>query len=185
MKRRSNKGIGGGTRWSASEDRIVRKFYPDYPEMQRRLVSRSYGAIRNRARKLGVAAPRHVWTNRDVAKLRALYLQGATRAEVSAAFPHLTRCQICSKAGHIRLVRARRTPHMLGIPPLDEIRKQAAQRGWTLRKLDKMARTGRYFQQTTRRVDWDHLARAVEKLGGTIEIAWQSDDALISMTRTS
>jgi hypothetical protein len=76
----------------------------------------------------------------------------------------------------IRLVRARRTPYVLGIPPLDEIRKQATLRGWTLRKLDKMARTGRYFQQTTRRVDWDQLARAVKKLGGTIEIAWQSDE---------
>jgi hypothetical protein len=145
--------------------------------MQRRLVSRSYYAIRNRARKLGVAASRHVWTNHDVAKLRTLYLQGATRAEVSAAFPHLTRCQICSKAGHIRLARARRAPYVLGIPPLDEIRKQATALGLTWRKLDKIAKTGRYFQQTTRRVDWDHLAKAVEKLGGRIEITWRSDGA--------
>lgn len=92
-------------------------------------------------------------------------LQGATRAEVSAAFPHLTRCQICSKAGHIRLVRERRTPHMLGIPPLDEIRKPAAQRGWTLRKLDKMARTGRYFQQTTRRVGITSPGRSRNSVG--------------------
>jgi hypothetical protein len=143
--------------------------------MQRRLVSRSYCAIRNRARKLGVAASRHIWTNHDVTKLRTLYLQGATRAEVSAAFPHLTRCQICSKAGHIRLVRTRKTPYVLGIAPLDELRKQAAHRGWSLRKLDKIAKTGRYFQQTTRRVDWDHLAKAVEKLGGRIEIRWLSE----------
>lgn len=178
MKRRSNKGTGCGTRWSAGEDRIVRSFYPNYPEMQRRLVSRSYCAIRNRARKLGIATARHVWTNRDEAKLRRLYLQGATRAEVDAAFPLLTRCQICSKAGHIRLVRARRTPYPLGIPPLDDVRKQATALGLTWRKLDKIAKTGRYFQQTTRRVDWDHLAKAVEKLGGRIEITWRSDDGL-------
>jgi hypothetical protein len=111
----------------------------------------------------------------DVAKLQTLYLQGATRAEVAAAFPRLTQCQICSKAGHLRLVRARRIPYVLGIPPLDEIRKQAALRGWTLRKLDKMAKTGRYFQQTTRRVDWDQLAKAGEMLGGIIEITWLSE----------
>lgn len=178
MKRRPYRGSGGGTRWSASEDRIVRKFYPDYSEMQRRLASRSYYAIRSRARKLGIAAPRHIWTNRDVTKLRTLYLQGATRAEVCAAFPHLTRCQICGKAGHIRLVRARKTPYLLDIPPLDEVRKQATALGLTWRKLDKIAKTGRYFQQTTRRVDWDHLARAVEKLSGRIEITWRSNDGL-------
>jgi hypothetical protein len=65
---------------------------------------------------------------------------------------------------------------VLGISPLDGIREQAAHRGWTLRKLDKIAKTGRYCQQTTRRVDWSYLARAVEVLGGTIEIAWSPDD---------
>jgi len=158
--------------WSASEERILKRFYPDYLKMQRSLASRSYCAIRHRARKLGVATARHVWTNHNEAKLRKLYLQGATRAEVEAAFPHLTRSQICSKAAHIRLVRPRKTPHVLGIQPLDEVRKQAALRGWTLRKLDKAAKTGHYFQQTTRRVDWNHLAKAVEALGGAIEITW-------------
>jgi len=54
---------------------------------------------------------------------------------------------------------------MLGIPPLDEIRKPAAQRGWTLRKLDKMARTGRYFQQTTRRVGITSPGRSRNSVG--------------------
>jgi hypothetical protein len=58
----------------------------------------------------------------------------------------------------------------------DIVRKQAVIRGWIWRKLDKLAKTGRYFQQTTRRVDWDHLAKAIEILGGTIEIAWLSHE---------
>jgi hypothetical protein len=61
---------------------------------------------------------------------------------------------------------------VLDIPSLDEVRKQAALRGWTLRKLDKVAKTGRYFQQTTRRIDWKRIARAVEVLGGAIDITW-------------
>ena len=65
---------------------------------------------------------------------------------------------------------------MLGIPPLDEVRKQAALRGWSLRKLDKAAKTGRYFQQTTRRADWDHLAKAAAVLGGEIRFEWLRDD---------
>jgi hypothetical protein len=145
--------------------------------MRRRLPTRSYGALRSRARHLGVAASRYIWTNHNEDKLRKLYQQGATRAEVAAAFPLLTQSQICSKAAHIRLVRARRTPYVLGIPPLDKVGKKAALRGWTLRKLDKIAKTGRYFQQTTRRVDWKLLARAIEVLGGTIAFIWQPYDA--------
>lgn len=171
MNRRHRK-FSSGMQWSAGDDRIIKTFYPSYPQMQRRLVSRSYGAIRNRTRKLNIATTRHVWTNLDVAKLRKLYLQGATRAEVAAAFPSLSQSQICSKATHIHLVRARRAPYVLGIPPLDEVRKQAALRGWTLRKLDKVAKTGRYFQQTTRQIDWSHIAKAAEVLGGTIVFIW-------------
>lgn len=55
--------------------------------MQRRLRARSYYAIRGRARTLGVAARRHVWTNPEVKTLQALYLRGATCAQVVAAFP--------------------------------------------------------------------------------------------------
>lgn len=113
--------------------------------------------------------------NSEVTKLRALYLRGATCAEVAAAFPGFRPHQITSKARHIRLVRGQREPYALGIPPIDTVREQAAIRGWTWRRLDKLAKTGRYFQQTTRRVDWDHLARAIEVLGGTIDIDWLSD----------
>ena len=175
MRRYFQRRASSGARWSANEDRIVAAFYPDYAELQRRLRPRSYYAIRNRARILNVARRRHIWTNSDVKKLQALYVRGATCAEAVVAFPRFSSHQITSKAKHIRLVRRQREPYVLGIPQIDAVRKQAAIRGWTWRKLDKLARTGRYFQRTTRRVDWDHLARAIEILGGVIEIAWQSN----------
>jgi hypothetical protein len=165
-----------GARWSTNEDQIIKTFYPDYAQMQRCLQARSYYAIRNRARALGAATRRHVWTNSEVARLRTLYLRGATCAEIAAAFPGFSWHQVASKARHIRLVRGQREPYILGVPPIDVVRKQAVIRGWTWRKLDKFAKTGRYFQQTTRRVDWDHLAKAIEILGGTIEIAWLSHE---------
>jgi hypothetical protein len=176
MMTRVCKRTSSGTRWSTGNDRIIQTLYPDYPEMRRRLRNRSYYAIRNRARYLGVAVSRYIWTNHDKDKLRKLYLCGATRAEVAAAFPYLTQSQICSKAGHIGLLRARRPPHVLGIPPLDDVRRRAAVRGWTLRRLDKAAKTGRYFQQTTRRIDWNHIARAVGVLEGAIDISWLRDN---------
>ena len=177
MKRDFRKQASSGSRWLPNEDQTVVIFYPNYAEMQRRLRARSYYAIRGRARTLGVAARRHVWTNPEVKTLETLYLRGATCAQVVAVFPKLSLRQITSKARHIRLVSGRRKPYMLGIQPIDMVREQAAIRGWTLRKLDELARTGRYFQQTTRRVDWGHLAKAIKVLGGTIEIAWLSGES--------
>lgn len=174
MSRRFYRRVSSGKRWSVREDQTLAMLYPDYGEIQRRLKRRSYYAIRGRARTLGIVTRRHVWTHPEVKRLRTLYRRGATRAEANAAFPGLSQSQICSKARHIRLVRARRDPYKLGVVPLDAVRKQATARGLSWRKLDKIAKTGRYFQQTTRRVDWAHLARAIEKLGGTIEIAWRS-----------
>jgi hypothetical protein len=165
--------LSSGKQWSARENEIVKILYPKYRKILRRLKGRSYGAVRNRARNLGIVKRRHVWTNREEALLRKLYAQGATRAEVSREFPLLTNSQVCAKARHIRLVRARKEPYRLGISPIDEVRRKAAKQGLTWRQLDKIAGTRRYFQQTTRRIDWVYLAKATEKLGGTIEITWQ------------
>ena len=181
MKRHRSKRVSNRTRrrasdkkrWSSREDEVIRTLYPDYRKLQGHLSKRSYYAIRSRARTLGVAPQRHIWTNHEIAKLRSLYSRGATRAELTSVFSNLTSHQICSKARYIRLIRARREPYALGISPLDAIRKRAAAQGLTLRELDKLAKTKRYFQQTTRRVDWEHLSRAIEKLGGTIEITWR------------
>jgi hypothetical protein len=176
VRRYFRRRASSGARWSTNEDQIIATFYPDYAQMQRCLPARSYYAIRNRVKTLGVATRRHVWTNPEVIRLRTLYLRGATCAEVTAAFPGFSSQQVASKARHICLVRGQREPYMLGVPPIDIVRKQAVIRGWTWRKLDKFAKTGRYFQQTTRRVDWDHLAKAIAILGGTIEIAWPSHE---------
>lgn len=173
MKARRRRRFSSRKQWSAREDGLIRTLYPDYRTLRKLLRTRSYGALRGRARTLGVAARRHVWTNRDVAKLERLYRSGATNAELALAFPILTRYQICSKARHIRLARTRREPYSLDIPPLDAIRKQASVQGLTWRRLDELARTGRYFQQTTRRLDWNRLASAVEQLSGTIEVVWR------------
>jgi len=98
-----------------------------------------------------------------------LYLRGATMRGGGGG---ISRLQFASgrQQGQTYSSRPRaERPYMLGVPPIDIVRKQAVIRGWTWRKLDKAAKTGRYFQQTTRRVDWDHLAKAIEILGGTIE----------------
>jgi hypothetical protein len=171
MKRKRR--LSSGKQWSTREDEIVKSLYPKYRKILKRLKGRSYWAVRNRARTLGIVAPRHIWTNSEIKRLKTLYARDATRAEVSREFPYLTSSQLCAKAGHIRLARARNEPYKLGILPIDDVRRKASAQGLTWRQLDKIAKTGRYFQQTTRRVDWMYIAKAIEKLGGTIEITWR------------
>lgn len=163
-------------KWSAREDRILKDVYPDYRRMQRRLPKRTYSAIRHRVRALGIAKQRHIWTVLEEKRLRKLYAHGAARVEIAAAFPHLRQQQIFSKVSHLGLTRAQGAAYLLDVPEIDSVRQQAAVQGLTLRELDRRAKTGRYFQKSTKRVNWARLAKAVERLGGRIEIRWNPVD---------
>lgn len=175
MNGRAGKRTSSRRKWAGREDAILEKFYPHYEKISRRLKTRSYHAIKSRARKLEISVSRHVWTNQEVSRIIDLYSKGKTPAEISVTFPYLTAGQIAGKAQHLNLRRARRKCYLLGIPPIDAVRERAAELGWTWRKLDRLADTGRYFQQTTRQVNWAHLAKAIAMLGGQIQITWPKD----------
>ena len=165
-----------GAPWSEADDAILRQGYPDYIGLSRRLPHRSLAALKHRVRKLGIAQARHVWTNREVARLRQLYAQNTRDRELVSHFPGLRLVQIKSKADHLGLAVRRRTLRRLGVPPLDDLRQAAAKRGWSLVELDRQARTGRYFQSCTRRLKLKAIARAACVLGQTITIRWHDDE---------
>jgi len=183
VRKHARRRANNGKKWSKREDAIITAFYPEYQEIAHRLKSRSYFAIRTHARQLGIVAPRHIWTNLEISKMRSLYRRGASGVEIAAAFPHLTKRQIASKARHLKLVRARGKCRHLGIPPIDAVRERAWRLGWTWRELDRRADTGRYFQQTTRQINWGHLAKAIARLGGRIEITWPIDQQPVKPPR--
>lgn len=162
--------------WSAEEDQLIRSLYPDYDSLQRRLLYRTRSALKHRARHLGVTAGRHVWTNVEVALLRALYAAGVPDRALGEPFPHLRLGQIRAKAQHLRLARPRRAPVLLGVPPLDAVRQRAAQAGLSLAELDRRARTGRYFQSCRRNLDLRCIWRAAQLLSGEIRVTWDDAD---------
>ncbi|CAH0496458.1 SANT/Myb-like DNA-binding domain-containing protein [Novosphingobium sp. CECT 9465] len=162
--------------WTAEEDQLIRALYPDYDRLQRQLKLRTRSALKHRARRIGVTVVRHVWTNIEVASLRALFAQGIADRDLVGKFPHLQLGQIRAKAQHLGLTRPRRAPVLLGVPLLDGIRQRAALAGLSLVELDRRASTGRYFQSCRRNLDLRCIWRAAQILSGEIRVNWQDPD---------
>lgn len=161
-----------GDCWSKAEDAVVRKIYPDYILMRGRLPWRSLAALKHRAAALGIVHRRHVWTQTEVRTLAILVAANASNAELGHALPHLSLGQITAKIGHLRLPR--RKPRLVDFDEvaIGEVRRRAVEKGLSLRELDRLARTKRYFQSSTRRLVLKHVARATIVLGGEIRIEW-------------
>ena len=159
--------------WGEAEDSIVRASYPDYGLMTGQLPHRSLAALKHRAAILGIVRRRHVWKQTEVRKLTRLAAAGASNAELLFAFPELSLAQISYKIRHLKLPR--RGPSLMDFDDvaLHEVRRRAAAKNMTLVELDRQARTGRYFQKSTRRLVLGHVARATEVLGGEIRIEWE------------
>ena len=151
----------------------MRQTYPDYGLMRRRLPHRSLAALKHRAAALGVVQPRHVWTQTEVRKLSRLVAAGASNAELKCAFSHLRFEQIASKIRHLRLPRRKPRLARFEDAAIREVRRRAVEKDLSLRELDRLARTKRYFQASTRRLVLKHVASAAAVLGGEICIEWE------------
>lgn len=171
--------------WTAEEDEALRRLYPDYNALQRRLSSRTLYAIKNRAALLHLRKRRHVWTQIEVTRLKRLYSQRrASDEQLREAFPGMTLDQVRCKARALGFARERPAPKVLGIAVLDAVRQRAHDEGMSLRDLDVVSGTHRYFQASLRRLVWKHVAAGVEALGGRLVPSWDEDasparDALI------
>lgn len=159
-------------RWSEVEDVIVRDAYPDYALMMRHLPGRSLSALKHRSSALGVVRRRHVWTQTEVRKLSGLIAAGACKAELLRTFSYLRPGQVQGKICHLGLRRRKAPLASFDDPAVSAVRKRAAEKGMSLRDLDRLARTGRYFQNSTRRLVLRHVARAVAVLGGEVRVEW-------------
>lgn len=167
---------GAVERWTMEDDRAVRSLYPDYHVLKSRLPNRTPSAIKHRAKALGVAKKRHVWTQLEVARLKRLWTKGKPLAEIMLSFPFMTEEQVKGQAQHLKLHRERKAPITLNIPVLDAIRQRAHREGMTMVELDLVAGTKRYFQACPTRVDWPKLAKATLALGGHLMPLWDEDD---------
>lgn len=104
--------------WAVDEDAEILAGYPSYSPLMQRLPQRILASIKHRARRLGVVAPRHVWTSHEVRDLSNAYRRYCRNAELLQLFPHLTLSQITRKAYHLGLSR-----HVRRLPLLSKSRQ--------------------------------------------------------------
>jgi hypothetical protein len=161
--------------WTADEDEIVKRTYPDYIGLQKILRRRTYYALRNRARFLNIVKRRHVWKNHEIIQLRRLYLRASTN-ELRSAFPNMTWHQISGKARHIGLRGRKPKLKETGYTLIDAIRTRAAARGWSMVDLDAIAGTKCFFQKAswhTSNPNHGAVLKAIAVLEGEVSIHWQ------------
>lgn len=172
---RTGQAPGGAPLWTDQENAPLRKFYPDYVELLKRLPRRSYYSLRRRADKLGIVQRRHVWTAAEVSRLRRHY-PSASRKEIFELFPGLRWLQISQKARLIGVHRKTRKLVSTGHALVDEVRSRATTLGYTMVDLDELASTGTYFQKgwwRKKQVSARKIARAVTALGGRLTVKWE------------
>lgn len=157
--------------WTAAEDHLVQLYYPDYSAICVSLPERTYHALRNRVRALGIQKTRRRWTTVDVKKYVRGRQAGLSLGQMLPEFPGVTKQQLQRRMAAIALVSKRLRP--LDDPLLDDIRLRATAARLSLRDLDRLAKSGRYFQRCNRTRVARHLARAVLALGGQVDVTWE------------
>jgi hypothetical protein len=162
--------------WARGEDAVLAAAYPDYDRAHRRLPHRTRAALKHRAAKLDIVRRRHVWTAPAVRRLTTLVAANASNIELARAFPHLRLTQIAAKIGHLGLPKRKIRLAVFDDLLLDGVRQRAVEEGLSLRDLDRLAATGRYFQSSTRRLVLAHVARAIAILDGDVVIQWNSGE---------
>jgi hypothetical protein len=130
-------------------------------------------ALKKHACALDIVDRRHVWTVLEVKRIAHLVANGASRVELVKAFPNLRPSQVRAKVGSLKLPKRPTRLASFDEPALVAVRRRAVEKGLSLRALDRSARTGSYFQNSTRQLRLVHVARATAILGGEIVIRWE------------
>ncbi|APO67260.1 hypothetical protein IE4872_CH01618 [Rhizobium gallicum] len=173
--RREGYNMRGDQLWTNSERQVLLELRGDYDAMSKRLPHRSLNALYGQCAKMRLRKSIHVWTAADISKLRKLYPRASVE-EICGALPHSTWVNIQQVARYRGFRRLRRPYKVTGIPALDDVRARCYEIGWSMRDLDKAARTGRYFSRAgwvgKKRINHRALGRAIEALDGVVQAQW-------------
>ena len=174
--RKHGHNMKGDRLWTRDEEAVLIAHKGDYDVMRKLLPHRTQAAIASRCQILGLRRKIHVWTAAELAKLRRLY-PSATVKEIEEAFPHSSWANISQVARYHGFRRCLRTDYKsTGYPAIDEVRRRCLEIRWTMKDLDKAAKTGRYFQRAGwigKKINHRALGRAIEALDGVIECRWK------------
>jgi hypothetical protein len=169
--RRTGLTYAGQKLWTEAETRLVLRHHPDYDTLFRLLPGRTRPAIQHKARRLGVAKDRRVWSEWEEKVMRPAYVRGDPIDDIVASLEGKTKRQVWAKASRWKIRRPRRRPKLLDLPVIDDVRQRAFDLQLTMRDLDEIAGSRRYFRKPNY-YNWKALGAAVRWLGGTAQVAW-------------
>jgi hypothetical protein len=134
-------------------------------------------AIRARAGHLGLRKKQHRWLASEVSKLRKLWVQGTTRAEICAALPQFSWQQIRFQARDSKIPRPKHGLKPTGHPILDQIRERAKSLNLSMRDVDQMVQSTGYFERerwrNTSLPQSPSILRAIRALDGDVSVIWR------------
>lgn len=168
---RTGETIAGTPVWTRSEIAALRAAFPDREGTCSVLPRRTWAAIRQKARHLGLSRRQRIWTNDDARLLRTLYTAGLPIDELICRFAGKTKRQVWHKAAHLRVRRPRKPPRLTGHPLMDSVRQRAFTLGYSMADLDAWTGAKHYFGDA-RYVDWHSLQKAIDLMGGKIVVRW-------------
>ncbi len=182
--RRNGTTGAGQPLWSDEEVEALRVSWPDVDEAQRRLPKRNRPSIEAKALKLDLPRRKrnHLWTSTEVARVIRMW-PIATRQELLEAFPWAIWEDLQNQMQHQRRI-GRTTAHRPKAPfkptghlPTDAVLEEARRSNLSLREVDMIAETPRYFSsgRHRRRVQWRHLGKTIEALGGEVQVDWDGE----------
>lgn len=169
--RRTGLTYAGQKLWTEAEEGLVRQHHPDYATLVRLLPGRTRRAIENKAQRLGVARDHRIWSDLDERVMRPAYVRGDPINDIVALLDGKTKKQVWAKAAKRKIRRPRRRPKLLNLPVVDDVRQRAFDLQLTMRDLDEIAGSRRYFRKPNY-YNWKALDAAVRWLGGTAQVAW-------------
>jgi hypothetical protein len=167
--RRRGMAPNGHLLWQLYEENNLRFGHPDYRSIVAVNVSRTLAAHYSKAGRMGITRSR-TWVDNDLLKLHRFFPR-ATRNELEAMFPERTWSAICARAWKDGYTRPTKMPAPTGNFLLDQILSRAIERNISLKELDALACTRRYFSSRgwkRGRFKVEAHVRAVHVLGGRL-----------------
>ncbi|WP_150129938.1 SANT/Myb-like DNA-binding domain-containing protein [Sinorhizobium sp. RAC02] len=173
--RREGVNMSGDKLWSAVEDELIKRLYPNYVAILTELPHRTYSACRTRARTLGVVKERPPYTAKELSIVRRLYPAG-DREKLLALLPGRTWDQVGDLAKRHGIRRAPKLFKPTGVVVLDQIRARCRELNYTMPDLDKMIRSKGYFKKANwckGHIHHRDIGRAVSALFGDVKAEWK------------
>lgn len=160
----------GDLLWTADEERILATHWPNRLLIQELLPHRTQKAVASRAGRLGLTSPARRWTGPDVQEqLKPRYPSSEPVGQIADDLVRSV-AAVRQKASRKLLRRPRHPPTSLGDPLVDSIRQRAFELSYPLAALGRDVGARRFFSQPTKRARDRAITRALECLGGELEI---------------